>query len=497
MSGLNLSQFQKLSQQQILSPLQIQTLNILHMSSDELWKEIEKKLDENPALVLKENSRKSSHLRDSTKESSRISKSQQEASDNFQNLIDSQQAPEPSLKENLLSQLHMQKISEEENSFCESIIQQLNSDGFLVQDPLSMLQKGNPFHTPSFAKKCLNIIQHLDPIGCASKNWEEALFIQAKERKDADSISLFLLDGRLMQYLPCDAEKLCKKLGDYFKSLGSIFRLEENAEKAKEKVLSKNGKEFCQKSLDFIRSLNPNLSSGFSTEETLFASEDIEIELISDSEEMQNFKERHQGHTCEFIPQKGKTLALALIKDSFPQLEIDSELKKLSQNNGSDKSNVEIEKQIKDARTFIEQLSYRQNTVMAASIAIAKKQSDFFEYGEGHLLPLTQKEIAKELNIHETTMSRIASSKFIRTKWGLFPISHFFSSNASSKQKGLSRDKVEFEIKKIIEENKISAKKISDQKIMEKLKERGMEISRRTVTKYRSQMNIESSYTRQ
>ena len=130
-----------------------------------------------------------------------------------------------------------------------------------------------------------------------------------------------------------------------------------------------------------------------------------------------------------------------------------------------------------------------------------KAQIDFFLHGKGHLVPLTQRQIAEQLKIHESTVSRMASKKsnrFIQTEWGLLPVSYFFLSGVSSvdgKQKLSSQMVIEV-MKNILKEQEDSGQSISDFQLTKLLFEKGIKIARRTVSKYRALAGIENSYKR-
>ena len=128
-------------------------------------------------------------------------------------------------------------------------------------------------------------------------------------------------------------------------------------------------------------------------------------------------------------------------------------------------------------------------------------QKDFFEKGPRYLKPLRQKDVAAIINVHEATISRMANEKYLRCSQGLFKLSFFFTNavgqNLPEEDIPASKQGVMAELKKILEEHKDDKKPLSDQKIADILLERGVKIARRTVAKYRSQLNIDSSYSRQ
>ncbi|MBN2617439.1 MAG: RNA polymerase sigma-54 factor, partial [Spirochaetales bacterium] len=130
--------------------------------------------------------------------------------------------------------------------------------------------------------------------------------------------------------------------------------------------------------------------------------------------------------------------------------------------------------------------------------SIVVNQKEFFLFGPGNIKPLTRKQVALETELSESTISRITNDKFIQTDWGIYNLKYFFSNAIVSSQTGRdhSKESVKELVKNIIIENK-SEKKLSDQKISNILKERGIDIARRTVSKYRLELNMLSSYDRQ
>ena len=130
-------------------------------------------------------------------------------------------------------------------------------------------------------------------------------------------------------------------------------------------------------------------------------------------------------------------------------------------------------------------------------------QLDFFRHGPGNLKPLTQREFSALINVHESTVSRIADNKYISCHWGIFPVKYFFSTAIqknpafiTSASQSVSSEKIRSEIKKILDAQKQGEKPLSDQKISDILAQKGYKVARRTVSKYRAMLNIDSSYTR-
>jgi RNA polymerase sigma-54 factor len=170
--------------------------------------------------------------------------------------------------------------------------------------------------------------------------------------------------------------------------------------------------------------------------------------------------------------------------------------------NGKEKSEKNLKafvnSNVKDARWFIRSIHQRNQTLLKIAKAIVEFQRDFFIKGPKYLVPLTLKDIAEEVEVHETTVSRITTAKYVQTEWGIFELKHFFSnsiSGAGSQGSRFSKEGVKEIIREIIE-NDSSDKHLSDQKISDLLKKQGINIARRTVAKYRNELDIDSSYRR-
>ena len=153
---------------------------------------------------------------------------------------------------------------------------------------------------------------------------------------------------------------------------------------------------------------------------------------------------------------------------------------------------------VRDARWFINSIQQRHRTLLKIARAILDFQREFFIRGPKYLVPLTLKDIAEEVSVHETTVSRISNAKYIQTEWGLYPLKYFFTNSISgsgSSGSRFSKEGVKERVREILEANS-SGKKLSDQKISDMLKKEGINIARRTVAKYRGELDIESSFGR-
>ncbi|MFW5684550.1 MAG: RNA polymerase sigma-54 factor, partial [Spirochaetota bacterium] len=157
-----------------------------------------------------------------------------------------------------------------------------------------------------------------------------------------------------------------------------------------------------------------------------------------------------------------------------------------------------VKSKVKDARWFIHSIRQRNETLQKTARAIVEFQRDFFLKGPKYLVPLTLKDIAGEVGVHEATISRITNGKYVQTEWGIFELKYFFTnsiSGAGSTGSRFSKEGVKQIIKEILEEES-GERHLSDQGIADLLATRGINLARRTVAKYRKELDISSSYKR-
>lgn len=480
--AMNLQQRQLQKQVQVMSQKQIQSLGILSMSTQDLAGKLIKLAEENPSLVINEFHSKRKLPGDGTKISSSTSQGEM-ASEAHQAALESHADTRTSLTEHLLSQLNMSKIPPVEFEICEKLIYNLDSKGFHFLAPVSLLDKKNRSHTVGILEKCIERIQQFDPPGLCVKNMEESLFVQAKQSENPPELALFILDGRLSFLDPPRPEKIISKIKKYLDEQKSMIGFSEESLRYTNFTLNENT---VEEALRFIRRLDPFPARDFSTTQTHFVSADVFIEKTS--------PETSDGENI--IMDADISLSVRLTDSSLPEISINAkDMKTLESDSLDIEKRKELAERLRKAKELIDALNYRQNTILRACCEIARIQIEFFKKGPGHLVPLRLQDIADKLGVHETTVSRMSNSKYIQCEWGLFNIKYFFTNSASTRDTSISRDQVLHEIK-IILENNTDGKKLSDQKISEILEKRGYSIARRTVAKYRTLLNIDSSYNR-
>lgn len=449
MSSANFSLKQQQSQQQKMSYQLIQSISLLPLSIEELREKIYEEVDKNPALeIVQDGKNENPIIR--KKLSSTSYPNGSDDSDSFQSFLESSPSQSETLQDNLLEQLRVSKLSKEEVEIGEKIIQNLDENGYHVVPLDRLLSKDIENST---IEKILTIIQSFDPIGVCCKGLQESLFIQAKDKK-ASKLVLDLLDK-------------------YFEVLQSG-----KASTIQKKLLEKNEKlsiQQIEEAIDFIKTLEPYPARNYSIEQSIFVSPDVLVTKLLPEE----------------IDEKDPTVEykITLVKENYPDIQISKDFLSFQ-----DKDPV-VKKAVQDASQFINAINQRNSTLIKITTEIVRTQKQFFDKGKEFLKPLRMKDIADYVGVHETTVSRIASSKYLQCEWGIFEIKYFFSNAVEISQNNnevMSKESIKQKLKAIIEKEG----SLSDQKLSDKLAEQGISIARRTVAKYRSELNFNSSYDR-
>ena len=460
MAGLSLSPSLRLSQQQKLSPQMLQSINILALPVEELRERIFEEVEKNPALEI---------VNDNYFASASDSDSHQA----FLESLSTEKQGIKSLQEHLLLQLSEESLSQTQSDIGEFLIQSLDSQGFF-QVPLESLKTAYFEHNKTENKedlekdfeKILKIIQSFDPIGVCCSNIQESLYIQAKNFENPPSLALDILKNHFdLLETPRPAliqKKLEAQNQDFYKTLS----LEEVA-----------------KAIEFIQSLDPFPARDFSRKlESIYVVPDLEVREATP-------EEKEEGAE-DFI--------LELKKGTLPKIRVSKDFQELG--SLSKEAKTFVNNSTKDANWFISAVEQRTLSIFNIGNAILSHQMDFFRFGQGNLKPLKMSQIAEEVGVHEATVSRIANGKYLICKWGIFELRYFFT-NAATEEND-SKESIKHKIKLILEnhekENVVSGKvkKLSDEKIATILKEQGINIARRTVAKYRSELDIKSSFDR-
>lgn len=468
----NQQQFQKDLQIQKMSQQQIQTLNFLAMGNKDLREEILKAVDENPALEIVFDPLENEHSSRST-----IS------SDDYQKYLEQTEDKTETLQQHLMSQINMEKLSEDEHNLCIALIQNLDKNGCYgsMLDPVTLLDKNRPQQNRQMLAKCINIIHHLDPVGVCCKTPEESLLIQAQVNDDASDLTLFLLNNHLDLLVPPVSQKVQKNIKTYLENYHSqSFASPTPIDNIPITI------EEVQNSIDYIRSLNPYPAADYAYDET--SARFNQPDVVLTVETIQGYLPQDNIHDGKITGNDETYFQVKYASGILPEIRLNPAFVKNQKNR----------KYYTAGKDFIQSLTYRRNTIALQGCAIVSAQKNFFLKGKGNLVPLTRKQIAEFCDIHESTVSRMANkknSKYIQCQWGIFPADYFFTTGIKTDSGSkISSETIKQEISQILET--AQNKSLSDSQLTQVLNEQGIKIARRTVAKYRAQLNIQNSYER-
>jgi RNA polymerase sigma-54 factor len=467
---------QKLLQK--LSPQQIQMIKLLEVPTLQMEQRIKKELEENPAL---EEGPEDDDVPESQEEEQYEDDGDQDEF-TLDDYVDDDEIPDyrlqtnnyskdeekrneipfsggTSFQEYLESQLRLRNLSDKQKILGEYILGNIDEDGYLrrelgsIADDLAFLQ--NIETNEEELEEVLMIIQDLEPSGVGARNLQECLLLQI-EKKDTSEQTLQVAFNILKSHF----DEFTKR--HYDKIISRMGISENNLKDAIEEILKLNPKPGGIFNDPFNRSSQPIIP-------------DFILELSEDG------------------------FDLHLNSRNLPELRLSSSYSQMLQNYARDKSQKKemkdavmfVKQKIDSAKWFIDAIKQRQNTLLLTMNAILEFQNEYFIDGdETKLRPMILKDVAEMTGLDISTVSRVANSKFIQTHFGIFPLKFFFS-------EGLQTDSGEEvstrEIKRILQdclENENKRRPLTDERLTEILQEKGYQIARRTVAKYREQLNI-------
>jgi RNA polymerase sigma-54 factor len=457
----------KLSQHLALTPQLQQSIRLLQLSTLELEQELEKYLQENPLLEREEEEYATAPVASAGAESASEDKPQEEAEppspassaedeswlgeessyanssgsfDDDDSDYHDVQAATTSLREHLSWQLGLMNLSGRDATLVQCLIDALDDDGYLTQS-LEELAETLPAELeiePEELQIALNHLQCFDPTGVGARNAQECLALQ-----------LQALPGDETQIL---AQKIVHKHLDLL--AGRDF--------AKLKKLVDCDDEQLRQAQLLIRSLTPRPGAKYSTLDARYITPDVVVRKV-----------------------RGQW-TVNINSDAFPRLRINSLYAQiLTRQRGSG-----LAGQLQEARWLIKNVQQRFDTILRVAQAIVDRQRQFFDHGEVAMRPLVLREIADILGLHESTVSRVTTQKYMATPRGIFELKYFFGSHVATEAGGAcSATAIRALIKQLVgsEDQK---KPLSDSQLSEILGQQGIVVARRTIAKYREALNI-------
>ena len=466
--------------QQKLSPLQIQTIKLIEMPVQALEQHVKEVLNDNPVL---DDTASSSRDDDSPKDMSISEMEDRENSggsleENYTSYQDDDPTPyynrsvnnwgkdprpeyntfsvKQSFTQSLQEQLGYRHLTEHQRTVATFIIGSLDDDGYLRRDTESLVDdlafRAGVESTPEEVEAMLQIIQQFEPSGVGARDLRECLIIQLEDKKQTDTVKTAL--------------RILKDSFDDFKN------------RHFQKILNRYhlSAEDLKAAMDEIRKLNPSPGG-----------------QIDDS-----YSDQAQQIIPDFrLDYEGGELILSMPRFSIPELHINHKYAEIMENGryAQDRAQKEaavfVKQKLDSAKWFIEALRQRQNTLESTMRAIIEYQQDYFKDGdESSLKPMVLKDIAEKTGFDISTISRVVNSKWIETHFGIFPLKYFFSEGLENKD---GEEVSTREIKKALRElvdGEDKRQPLTDDELVDELGKRGYKVARRTIAKYRSQLDI-------
>lgn len=466
----------KLSQNLRMTPQLQQAIKLLQLSRIELENEVRKELIENPVLEEAADTADIDPAKNDTSVNNDEISAMGESSNNneaqdprkqdefeWENYVDNQYKPpqagagsgneeilnyeniitaEQTLIDHLMWQMSLSGFNDEEQTIMTILISYIEDDGYL-KTPVDEIAKAEGYPVEEI-EEMIPFLHEFDPPGVGARDLKECLLLQAKHLEE-------------------DTHELVKIINDHLKDL----------EKKNYKGIAKEMEidledvvELCK----IIYSMDPKPGRSFMGKDTHYITPDVYVYKVGD----------------EYM--------VSLNEDGLPRLRISNLYRNLLAEGNKKSQNKEtqeyIQDKLKSAIWLIKSIHQRQRTIYKVTDSIVKHQREFFEKGKAFIRPMILRDIANDIGMHESTVSRVTSNKYVHTPQGIFELKYFFNSGISkSDGNSLASESVKMKIQKMVTEEN-PKHPLSDQKIVEILKKEGIQIARRTVAKYRDVLKI-------
>jgi len=459
-------QAHSLHQQQTIAPQMQQSLQMLQTPTLELRHLVQQELVANPTLEeesvevsiedattpdedaefdkeFAELSQLDEEWREYMAQSRVSSPKRDDADEKYQFVMDSIVEP-VTLQEHLLNQLSTSDIDAGLREVCEMLIGNIDESGFLQVDieELSM-DMGIPIEDLEDARAQ---IQSFDPLGIGAVDLRDCLLIQLERLGKHHSLEYRIIDHHLQDLARKRYPQIAKKL--------SVTP------------------EQITKAAEFISSLDPHPGSRFGSDTNTYVTPDVTVEKI------------------------GTEWIVTMNNEQVPRLRISNAYKDMMSNGSGKDAKMYIRDKIRAGKFLIKSIHQRQQTIQSIATEIVKRQKEFLEHGSSKLKPMNMAQIADEVGVHETTVSRAVSGKYVQTPQGVFEMKYFFTTGYETESgESLSNTSVKEALAELVEKED-TKKPLSDQRFVQELEKMGIKIARRTVAKYREELNILPSHMR-
>jgi RNA polymerase sigma-54 factor len=462
----------RMSQRLVMTPSLQQAIKLLQMSKLELVEEVQQELLENPTLEETQLEAPGDTAESSDADSSEKS----EADEAFEEIdyesyfqdVDNEYSPPsrgeipadlptfentlaeaPNLTDHLTWQLEMNVHDDRLKEVGRAVIGNLNEDGYLKASDVELQSIGG--FSPEMVDEALSLVKSFDPVGVGARDLTECLCLQLAHLGETGTAAETIVRLHM--------DKLQNRR---FKELAAILSLD---------------MEDLEAEVEIIRGLDPRPGQKYNTERRAYVVPDVYVVKIDDEYQ------------------------ILLNEEGLPRLRVSPTYRRMIARNASKETPTDAKEYVRNklraAFRLIKSLEERQRTIFKVATSIVKFQRGFLDHGVEEMKPLVLKDVAADIGMHESTVSRVVNQKYMHTHRGVFEMRFFFHSGISSNRGGdnVSSLTVKQKIRRIIEAED-TAKPLSDSAIVTTLKAEGLQIARRTVAKYREELKIPSSSQR-
>jgi len=469
--AMNMKMSMKLSQQLRMTPQLQQAIKLLQLSRIKLEEEVRKELTENPILEEIQEStddpRKKSEVTEEFKAaeaavSGEADPRKQEEFEwenyvesmykppqtsgfegndeimNYENVITTTQT----LSDYLAWQMSLFGFNEEEESLVSILISYVNDDGYL-STPIEEIAREEGVDAQELLEM-VPFLHEFDPPGVGARNLKECLLIQAKHLQEDTHDLVQIIENHMSDLEKKNYPAIAKAMGKDLQEILDISQI--------------------------ILGMEPKPGRAFVPNETIFITPDV------------------------YVYKVGEEYVVSLNEDGLPRLRISNLYRNLLKNDdkseGGKNTQDYVQDKLRSAIWLIKSIHQRQRTIYKVAESIVKHQTEFFEKGPAYIRPMILRDIANDIGMHESTVSRVTTNKYVHTPRGIFELKYFFNSGISKTDgDSVASESVKIKIKELVD-NEDAKNPLSDQKIVELLKKDGIDIARRTVAKYRDILKV-------
>ncbi len=467
--AVGMKQSMNLSQTLRMTPQLQQAIKLLQLSRMELETAVRKELEENPVLEeLAQEQSEGDDTHSNNKENDTRAEEAQVAADqdpqkqdefDWESYLDTQYKPTQSggvgneeimnyenmisttatLYDHLMWQARNSGFNDEEMNLASILISYIDDDGY-IKVPLQQVAEDEGV-TKEDLESVLPFVQEFDPAGIGARDLQECLLIQAKHMQEDTKDFVTLITNHLKDLEKKNYEGIAKTMGRDLEEIVEMTKL--------------------------IYSMDPKPGRQFLSNDTQYVSPDVYVYKVGD----------------EYM--------VSLNEDGMPRLRISNFYKNVLQGKSANDTTQEyIQEKLRSAVWLIKSIHQRQRTIYKVTESIVKHQKDFFEKGPGFIKPMILRDIANDIGMHESTVSRVTTAKYVHTPRGIFELKYFFNSGINTDDgDALASESVKLKIKTLVSAED-PKNPLSDQKIVDLLKKDGIQIARRTVAKYRDVLKI-------